>query len=222
MKRSRNPTVVPGSKRRKVEPVAELTFDPAARQEYLSGFHKRKLQRIKHAQEVAQKREREEKVRDRKELREQRKRDLEQHVAEVNAILKKQIDSSDDENDEEAAEDGGVNEWAGFEDVPAIGGTDEYIDEGKFTTVTIKELDDIRDFESASEDENEATRQDHKPEDAKPAQQEKRKWGRTQSHGDKPKKKKKKFRYESKLERQTSRNKQKLKNAAAAKARRAG
>ena len=65
--RSKNSFKAPPPKRRKIEPVAELTFDPEARQEYLTGFHKRKLQRIKHAQETAQKQEREEKVRARKE-----------------------------------------------------------------------------------------------------------------------------------------------------------
>lgn len=46
----------------------ELTFDFAQRQEYLTGFHKRKQARIKHAQELAAKKEREEKIRDRKEV----------------------------------------------------------------------------------------------------------------------------------------------------------
>ena len=64
----------PPMKRRKVEPVAELTFDPEARQEYLTGFHKRKVQRVKHAQELAQKRDKEERVRDRREVRAQRVR----------------------------------------------------------------------------------------------------------------------------------------------------
>lgn len=43
-------------------------FDPAARQEYLTGFHKRKLQRAKHAQEIAEKRAREEKIAGRKKV----------------------------------------------------------------------------------------------------------------------------------------------------------
>jgi ribosomal RNA-processing protein 17 len=33
--------------------VEEITFDRDARKEYLTGFHKRKLQRIKHAKETA-------------------------------------------------------------------------------------------------------------------------------------------------------------------------
>ena len=53
---------------RHVKPVEEITFDFEKRQDYLTGFHKRKLQRIKHAQDEAAKREREEKIQERKEV----------------------------------------------------------------------------------------------------------------------------------------------------------
>jgi len=49
--------------------VEELKFDPDARQEYLTGFHKRKVQRIKHAQEQARKMQKEEMVVNRREVR---------------------------------------------------------------------------------------------------------------------------------------------------------
>lgn len=59
--------IAPVRKRRKGEaPIEEITFDFGAREEYLTGFHKRKLQRIKHAKEEAVKKEREEKVAARK------------------------------------------------------------------------------------------------------------------------------------------------------------
>ena len=60
----------PPTKRRKTEPTAveEITFDLSARQEYLTGFHKRKLQRVKHAKENAGRRERAEKLEERKEV----------------------------------------------------------------------------------------------------------------------------------------------------------
>jgi hypothetical protein len=54
----------PPSKRRKVArptPVEEVTFDLDARHDYLTGFHKRKLQRAKHAQEIAERKAKEEK-----------------------------------------------------------------------------------------------------------------------------------------------------------------
>jgi ribosomal RNA-processing protein 17 len=67
----RNPT--PSNKRRKitggkitVEKVEEVKFDFSAREEYLSGFHKRKVQREKHAKEAALRREKEEKKEARK------------------------------------------------------------------------------------------------------------------------------------------------------------
>lgn len=61
----------PATKRRKIEVTAveEITFDLSARQEYLTGFHKRKLQRAKHAQEAAEKRAKAEKVEHRKQVR---------------------------------------------------------------------------------------------------------------------------------------------------------
>lgn len=60
------------SKRRKLSKndgptEEEIKFDYEARKEFLTGFHKRKLQRAKHAQEAAERRMKEEK-------REQRKR----------------------------------------------------------------------------------------------------------------------------------------------------
>lgn len=48
--------------------VEEITFDPSARQEYLTGFHKRKLQRAKHAQEAAERRMRAERLEGRKKV----------------------------------------------------------------------------------------------------------------------------------------------------------
>jgi hypothetical protein len=59
----------PPSKKRKATATEEVSFDPSAREEYLTGFHKRKVARIKHAQEDAAKQAREEKIRARAEVR---------------------------------------------------------------------------------------------------------------------------------------------------------
>lgn len=61
----------PPNKKRKLAVTAPETieFDFAAREEYLTGFHKRKLERKKHAQEENAKREKEEKLRFRREVR---------------------------------------------------------------------------------------------------------------------------------------------------------
>lgn len=56
-------------KRRRVEQPEALTFDPEARSDYLTGFHKRKVARIKHAKETAVKKDREERIKQRKEVR---------------------------------------------------------------------------------------------------------------------------------------------------------
>lgn len=60
----------PSSKKRKLEsaPIEEITFDPEARLDYLTGFHKRKLQRVKHAKEIAEKRAREDRIEHRRKV----------------------------------------------------------------------------------------------------------------------------------------------------------
>jgi ribosomal RNA-processing protein 17 len=58
----------PPSKRRKTAAIAEISFDPSAREEYLTGFHKRKVARQKLAEEENAKKERAEKLRQRAEV----------------------------------------------------------------------------------------------------------------------------------------------------------
>ena len=66
-KRKAIPTLLPPRKRRKpTSAIEEIAFDLNAREDYLTGFHKRKLQRIKHAKEEAAKKDREEKLNARK------------------------------------------------------------------------------------------------------------------------------------------------------------
>lgn len=56
-------------KRKNQSEIEEISFDNEARLEFLTGFHKRKQQRIKHAQDVAAKRAKQEKVEARKLVR---------------------------------------------------------------------------------------------------------------------------------------------------------
>ena len=60
----------PAAKRRKlnVSAVEEVVFDPSARFDYLTGFHKRKVQRTKQAKEVAAEKARLERIDDRKKV----------------------------------------------------------------------------------------------------------------------------------------------------------
>ena len=67
--RKRKPaaTMVPPKKKRKAaSAIEEITFNTEERQDYLSGFHKRKVARIKKAKEEGVKKDREEKLAARK------------------------------------------------------------------------------------------------------------------------------------------------------------
>ena len=56
----------PRKKRKSASAIEEISFDFNAREDYLTGFHKRKLARIKHAKEEAAKKDREDKLAARK------------------------------------------------------------------------------------------------------------------------------------------------------------
>lgn len=65
----KNPLPPPAKKRKRDHAVEEIAFDKDARTEYLTGFHKRKQQRIKVAQEAAAEKARQEKIEFRKQVR---------------------------------------------------------------------------------------------------------------------------------------------------------
>lgn len=250
--------MAPPPKRRRVEgkikvtPTEKIDFDFSAREEYLTGFHKRKVARQKFAQEEIAKREKEEKLRFRREvhnpflrtvehcilsyklnsweqLRQQRKVDLEQHVEEVNRLVAQangeipalNQDSSEDENSDDADE-----EFTGFTEPPPINQEDEYIDEDKYTTVTVESVGidrtgflnpsqpdelDIAANKSKQDAEDlikDATKSGHVIQrDANG----KRIWTKERPKTEWPKKKKKKFRYESKADRKATRVKEGVK-----------
>ncbi|KAG0028748.1 pre-60S ribosomal particles component [Podila clonocystis] len=95
------------AKKRKArqEQLTEVTFDPDARKEYLTGFHKRKVHRQNVARELAKQREHEEKLEARKEARAARK-EMQEEKAQEYEKYRKQLKIkygealSDDENDE--------------------------------------------------------------------------------------------------------------------------
>ncbi len=67
--RAKKGALPPSSKKRKtVHAVEEISFDNDARAEYLTGFHKRKVQRQKQAQEIAAERARQDKIEFRKQV----------------------------------------------------------------------------------------------------------------------------------------------------------
>lgn len=210
----KNTFVPPPKKRKATHSLEEIKFDFDARSDYLTGFHKRKLQRIKTAQEEAAKRERQEKIELRKQVRDDRKREVEEHVSSVKTILREaeragnlsaEDESDADDNDDDDNED--KEAWGGIEDPitnkdSIIDHEDEYIDEDRYTTVTVESVTVSKDGlnkPAAEEDlEDEAAQRTRETAAA----------GEKKDKARPPKKKKPKFRYETKIERQLSRRKQ--------------
>ncbi|KAF7593368.1 hypothetical protein BBP40_011557 [Aspergillus hancockii] len=212
----------PQSKRRKTSKVEEITFDDSARHEWLTGFRKRKQQRIKHAQQVAEDKAREIKREERKRIREEREAEFKRAIEEHQKQLKRLREEDGSDSGSESEDDDNA-EWEGCEEPPAVDYEAEYIDEDKYTTVTVEEMDASRegllrsqDHDSDEEHEDEETKPSSEA-DSKAKQVEKTK---KKASDNKPKKKKKKFRYESKEERQVSRRKERLSNHRKAQARR--
>ena len=236
-----------------VSAVEEVTFDPSARQEYLTGFHKRKLARAKYARELAEKKEREERIRERKRLREGRREEVRRRVEEVNASISRVGEDAEgdgeDRDDDNGSGNGEVDDDSGSDDdegadaaesnrarMLALGHEDEYIDEDKFTTVLVEEVDVDRDglhrsrpevvVAADGDDGQDATavevtngeNKDRKCIDGKRA------WSKEKPKDakSKPKPKRKKFRYENKAERKFTREKERSKNRKQASARRKG
>lgn len=155
-------------------------------------------------------------------MRQQRKEDLEKHVEDVNRILR-ETNPDSYEGEPGVGEDGEEEEWGGFDEPEKVDREDEYMDEDKYTTVTIETMDDLRNLRG-SDDEEEEVKGGHEDKEKDKVEEDgtttKKKAWTKQNPNKKPKTKKPKFRYESKAERKQTRHKQKSKNAAAAKERR--
>lgn len=146
---------------------------------------------------------------------------MEEHQRQLKRIKDEATSDGSDSNPDQ--ENDSHDEWEGFEEPPAVDYEAEYIDEDKYTTVTVEEMDPSREGlrksvrEEGSEQEEDDDEEDPsttttEPE-SKPA-----KVTRKQT-GDKPKKKKQ-FRYESKQDRKLNLAKQRLSKSKKAKARR--
>lgn len=158
-------------------------------------------------------------------LREERKAELEAHIKAVNAMLPVQrvVTDSEGDKDEEDGNDG----WEGIPD-PVQNGVDheeEYMDEDKYTTVTVEEVDVSRDglkrLQGGEEHEDEEEETTQTVGARMPASKSKRDPSKKVRDKDKRiKKKKKSFRYESPAERKMNRVKERARKSKAAKARR--
>lgn len=120
-------------KQSKKHGVDEVVFDKDSRQEYLTGFHKRKLQRKKQAQEFHQEQERLARIEERRKTREERKKDFDERLEKFNESMKEinqyvdgegeDVDDEGDEDDKDLDEkDSNSNsndsddEWNGFDE----------------------------------------------------------------------------------------------------------
>lgn len=144
-------------------------------------------------------------------LREDRRREVAEHVETVNRLLRESgaVSAQLDDEAESAEEEG---EWDGFPDKPDLDIVDheeEYIDEDRYTTVKVESVSVSRDgFSKPNQSDDEAE------EEARRKREEAEK-NEAEAKHNKPswqKKKKKKFRYESKIERQLTERKQKAKS----------
>ncbi|KAJ5497039.1 Nucleolar protein 12 [Penicillium fimorum] len=197
--------------------VEEVNFDDESRHEYLTGFHKRKVQRAKHAQENAMKRYKEEKRDARKKIREDRKRDFEQAMAEHKAVLKRMKEDAGDLGAMEGEKE--EEDWEGFEEPPAVDYEAEYIDEDKYTTVTVEEMDASREGllkAAKGEDEKGEEKKTYPVESTEDA---KKKRKPRSAASEAARKKKRNFRYETKVERKQTMLKQRAVKSKKAKAR---
>jgi len=142
-------------------------------------------------------------------LREERKQELEEHVDAVNRLLR-DVEGNDVERSETWEDDA----WGGIaDDEPVVEPVDheaEYVDEDRYTTVTVESVEISKEgFTKVADGDEE---DEEKPKFVEKEEEKKKVW---------PKKEpKKKFRYESKAERKVTRGKQKAGNKSKADARR--
>lgn len=155
-------------------------------------------------------------------MRQQRREELEQHVQEIDAELRRL--NPDLEDPEKEVENGTQDEARQSVDQTdgAEGREEEYVDEDKFTTVTVEPMEggDEEEEHGSKDGLGKPTVKTRRANGAAPSA---KKHGRTNESvesADSRKRKKKKFRYESKAERKQTRFKQKTKSVKAAKARR--
>ncbi|GME69823.1 transferase activity protein [[Candida] boidinii] len=128
--------------------VDEVVFNKDDRVEYLTGFHKRKLQRKKKAQEYLAEQDRLNRLEERRQIREERQTQIQKRLEEINKTKndirvsdssdddeedddfndtkKKNIKNSDDEGDSDES-----TEWTGFNDDEEEEEADEENDQGK-------------------------------------------------------------------------------------------
>ena len=150
----------------------------------------------------------------------------------VNSMMRNADRVASDSNEEGGEEEDYEEPWAGIKDNqnPQVDHEDEYMDEDRFTTVTVEAVDVSKDgLQKALQEEEDGSdvadtnRSDMEPPESTASQgrtgseKGKRIWTKEPPSG--PRKKRKKFRYETKAERKATRYKEKSGNKAKARAR---
>ncbi|KAJ2721020.1 hypothetical protein GGI07_004259 [Coemansia sp. Benny D115] len=102
----------------KKEQVEEVSFDPKARRTFLTGFHKRKVERREKAIEQAKQKDREELLKIRKETREQQQQEIVDKLRQSRAEYG--LDTSSDEEDTEGEEEEEEEETEVLEDENSV------------------------------------------------------------------------------------------------------
>jgi ribosomal RNA-processing protein 17 len=138
-------------------------------------------------------------------------------LEENKAMIKSMRDSTDEEDGD--SEDGEDDEWEGFAEPPAVDYEAEYIDEDKYTTVTVEDLDPSKGDEAEFKEWEEKKDKANEQKGRNPTSSVPRKNARAKGKPDKSKNKKK-FRYEEKADRKFTQAKSRAANGARARARR--
>lgn len=151
-------------------------------------------------------------------IREQRAAEIEQALNESKRMIK---ELRGDASSQESGSDSEEEEWQGFEEPAPVDYEEEYIDEDKYTTVTVEEMglskDELHKQEDKSSSDDDDKKHKEKEEEVPQKPKAAKKYG---SKSGAPKKKKKQFRYESKEERKVTRRKERTGGQKKASARR--
>lgn len=132
-------------------------------------------------------------------------------------VLQRMKEDAGDISEQEEEDD-----WNGIEEPPAVDYEAEYIDEDKYTTVTVEEMDASREglLKSAQEDDTDNEEEKPKPVESKEADTKTAKKRKPRSAASEAaRKKKRNFRYESKEVRRETMRKQRNVKSKKAKAR---
>jgi ribosomal RNA-processing protein 17 len=140
-------------------------------------------------------------------------------MAEHKAVLKRMKEDAGDLGEMEGEKE--EEDWEGIEEPPAVDYEAEYIDEDKYTTVTVEEMDASREglLKAAKEEDEEGEEKKTYPVESAEADAKAKKRKPRSAASEAARKKKRNFRYETKVERKQTMLKQRAVKAKRAKAR---